>query len=49
MLDEEGVWAANRLVSGVVTDGGRSRILTLKVKDPVTRQIIREARTNEEE
>ena len=47
-LDEEGVWVANRLVSGVATDGRRSRIPTLKVKDPVTKQVIREARTNKE-
>ena len=36
-LDDEGLWAANRLVSGPATDGGRSRIPMLK-----------EARTNTE-
>ena len=47
-LDEEGVWAANRLASGPASDGGRCRIPTLQVRDPVTKQIVREVRTNEE-
>ena len=29
-------------------DGGRSRIPTLTVKDPITKQVVKEARTNEE-
>ena len=45
-MDEEGLWAANRMVSGDGTDGGRNRILTLMVKDPVTKRIIKEARSN---
>jgi ribonuclease HI len=47
-LDEEGVWTANRLATGPATDGSRGRIPTLHVKDPVTRQVIQEACTNEE-
>ena len=47
-LDEEGLWAVNHLVSGAATDGGRSRILTLSVKDPIMKRIIKEARTNRE-
>ena len=47
-LDEEGIWVANRLTSGPATDGGRSRIPTLMVKDPITKQVVKEARTNEE-
>ena len=35
-------------MSGPATDGGRSRILTLTVKDPITKQVVKEARTNEE-
>ena len=45
-LDEEGLWVANRMVSGDGTDGGRNRILTLMVKDPVMKRIIKEARSN---
>ena len=47
-LDKEGIWTANKLVSGPATDGGRSRIPTLLVKDPVTKRTIKEARTNTE-
>ena len=47
-LDEEGVWAANRLVSGSASDGGRCRIPTLQVRNPVSKEVVREARTNEE-
>ena len=47
-LDDEGVWSANRLVTGPATDGGRSRVPTLQVKDPVTKAVTREACTNEE-
>ena len=47
-LDEEGLWVANHMVSGAATDRGRSRILTLSVKDPTMKRIIKEARTNRE-
>ena len=47
-LDEEGIWTANKLVSGLATDGGRSRIPTLLVKDPVTKRTTKEAWTNTE-
>ena len=42
-LDEEGIWTANRMILGPATDGGRSRIPTLQVKDPITKQVIKEA------
>ena len=35
-LDEQGIWTANRLVSGPAMDGGRCRIPTLLVKEPIT-------------
>jgi ribonuclease HI/exonuclease III len=47
-LDEEGVWAANRMATGPAADGGRGRIPTLQVKDPITKRVTQEARTNEE-
>ena len=47
-LDKEGIWAVNRLTSGLATNGGRSRIPTLMVKDPITKQVVKEAKTNEE-
>lgn len=36
-LDEEGIWTANRMVSGTAMDGGRGRIPTLQVRDPITK------------
>ena len=48
MLDEGGIWAANHLTSGAGTDGGRNRIPTLLVKDPITKRIIKEVKTNVE-
>ena len=48
-LDEEGMWMANRMVSGPATDGGRSRIPMLLVRDPISKEIIREVCTNKEE
>ena len=36
-LDEEGMWTVNQMVSGTATDGGRCRMPTLQVKDPVTK------------
>ena len=47
-LDEEGVWTVNRVVTGPALDGGRGRIPTLIVKDPITKQVIQEANTNED-
>ena len=47
-LDEEGMWTENWMVSGPATDGGRSRIPTLVVRDPISKEIIREACTNKE-
>ena len=47
-LDEEGVWTVNRMATGPASDGGRGRIPTLKVRDPVTKEVIREACTNED-
>ena len=36
-LDKKDIWVANRMVSGAVADRGRSRILTLQVRDPITK------------
>lgn len=48
MLDEEGMWSVNCMVSGVAMDRGRCRMLTLQVKDPITKQVIKEAWSNKE-
>ena len=45
-MDEGGIWAANHMMSGAATDGGRNRIPTLLVKDPITKIFIKEARSN---
>jgi hypothetical protein len=45
-LDKSSVWQASKLVMSQATDAGKSRILTLKIKDPVTKQVIREATDN---
>ncbi|KAJ6570536.1 hypothetical protein DFH09DRAFT_1080093 [Mycena vulgaris] len=45
-LDVKDVWAAGRLVSGPPSDGGRARVPTLRVVDPVT-HIVTEATSNE--
>jgi hypothetical protein len=47
-LDGEEVWVANRLVTGPASDEGRSRVPTLQLKDPITKVVTREARTNED-
>jgi hypothetical protein len=47
-LDGLSMWTASRLVMGPATDGGRSRIPTLQMKHPMSRQVIREATTNKE-
>ena len=47
-LDGEEVWSANRLVTGPVSDGGRSQVPTLQVKDPTTKVVTREACTNKD-
>ena len=36
------------MVSGTATDGGRNRIPTLQVRDPITKQVVKEACTNTE-
>ena len=46
-INEEGIWAVNRLVTGPASDGGRSRMPTVQIRDPVTKAVIQEARTNE--
>ena len=45
-LDQTSVWQASRLVTSPATDAGKARILTLQVKDPTTKCIIREAADN---
>ena len=47
-LDEEGVCTANRMATWPASDGGRGRIPALHIRDPITKQIIQEASTNEE-
>ena len=47
-MDDGSLWAANHMVSREATDRGRNRIPTLTVKDPITKQVIKEARTNAE-
>ena len=47
-LDEEGVWTVNRTATGPASDGGRGRIPTLKVRDPVTKEVTREVSNNED-
>jgi hypothetical protein len=47
-LDDEGVWSVNQLVMGPASDGGRSRVPTLQVKDPITKAVVQEADTNKE-
>ena len=46
--DKEGVWAVNRMATGPASDGGRGRVPTLQVKDPITKRVVQEASTNEE-
>ena len=48
MLDKEGIWLANHMVSGEAMDRGRCRMPTLQVKNPITKQVIKEAQSNEE-
>jgi hypothetical protein len=47
-LDEEGVWAANRMATGPASDSSRGKIPSLQVRDPITKQVIQVACTNEE-
>ena len=47
-LDGPSVWTASRLVMGPAMDGGRSRIPTVQMKHPMSRQVIREATMNKE-
>jgi hypothetical protein len=45
-LDESSIWQASKLVTSPATDASRARIPTLQVKDPVTKQVTREATDN---
>jgi len=45
-LDELSIWQASKLVMSLATDAGRVRIPMLQVKDPVTKQMMREATDN---
>lgn len=47
-LDETSVWDASRLAMGPASDGGRTRVPTLRVLHPVTKEVMRVATTNEE-
>ncbi|KAJ7191576.1 hypothetical protein GGX14DRAFT_381066, partial [Mycena pura] len=46
-MDPNEIWAANRLVSGPASDGGRARVPTLSTRNAATR-IVSNATTNEE-
>jgi len=39
-LDETSVWDSSRLVTGPATDGGRTRVPTLQIVDPMTKRVI---------
>ena len=43
-----GTWSVNQMVTGPASDGGRERISTLKVRDPITKEVIQEVSTNKE-
>jgi hypothetical protein len=45
-LDESSVWDTSRLVTGPALDGGRSRVLTLQIRDPATKRVVREIINN---
>jgi len=45
-LDQTSMWQASRLATSPATDAGKARIPTLQVKDPTTKQVIREATDN---
>ena len=45
-LDESSIWQASKLVTSPTTDAGKTRIPTLQVKDPITKQVMREAADN---
>ena len=45
-LDESSIWTASRLVTGPASDGGRSRVPTLQIRDPVTKAVLQEAVDN---
>jgi hypothetical protein len=45
-LDKSSVWQANSLVTAPATEAGRVRIPTLQVKDPVMKQVTKDAADN---
>jgi hypothetical protein len=45
-LDQTSMWQASRLATSPATDAGKARIPTLQVKDPMTKQVTREATDN---
>jgi ribonuclease HI len=45
-LDQVSIWQASRLVTSPATDAGKAKIPTLKIKDPITKRVIREATDN---
>ena len=47
-LDESNVWQASRFIATPPTDAAKSRIPTLQVKDPVTKQMKKEAISNKD-
>jgi hypothetical protein len=45
-IDELSLWTASRLVTGPASDGGRSRVPMLQVKDPITKTVRQEEVNN---
>jgi hypothetical protein len=45
-IDEASVWQASRLITAPATDAGKAKIPTLQVKDPITKQVTKEAVDN---
>src|ERR1700733_1067822 len=45
-LDKSSIWQASKLVTSPATDAGRARIPMLQVKDPIMKQVTKEATDN---
>ena len=45
-MDQTSMWQVSRLVTSPATDAGKAHIPTLQVKDPATKQVIKEATDN---
>ena len=45
-LDKTNVWQASKLITSPLSDASKMRILTLQVRDPITKRITKEAVDN---